>query len=258
MIRQPFTVRLREQKMLTPRVIELTFTRTDNLSFHFIPGQFITFLLPNEAGKLMRRSYSLANSPAEGAPWVIAVAAVDHGFATAKLFNLTLGDELFCIGPQGHLILDEGEPTAHYLLVATGTGVTPYRSMLPALAQRLEKDPLLRVTLLLGVRYTQDILYEADFVALAKKQARFHFHIYLSREAMPFSEDYYYSGYVHNAFNKLALNSMHDLVYLCGNPYMIDESKTKLQAMGFSRQQIKQEKYFPAKVLKTAVGNDML
>ena len=237
-----FKIELIGSKMLTPSVTELTFRRSDQLPFRFIAGQFITFLLPHESGKIVPRSYSLANSPEEPYKLEIAIAPVQGGFATNILFNLKIGDTLDYVGPKGRLILQEAEKPSQYILVATGTGVAPYRSMLPAIAKRLEADEKLKVTLLLGVRYANDLLYAADFIAFAEQYKRFHFRSYISRGAAR-SLSYEYAGYVQSAFPSLDLNPMTDLVYLCGNPYMIDDSIEKLEAMGFSPQRIRREKY---------------
>ncbi|WP_243018210.1 MULTISPECIES: ferredoxin--NADP reductase [Candidatus Cardinium] len=242
MQQHPFKIELIGSKMLTPNVTELTFRRSDELPFTFLAGQFITFLLPHESGKIVPRSYSLANSPQEPYKLEIAIAPVQGGFATHILFNLKIGDRLDCVGPKGRLILQEAERPCQYLLVATGTGVAPYRSMLPDIAKRLEADANLKVTLLLGVRYTNDLLYAADFIAFAEQYKRFHFRFYISRGAVR-SLSYEYSGYVQSAFASLDLNPMTDLVYLCGNPYMIDDSIKKLEEMGFSPQRIRREKY---------------
>ncbi len=237
-----FTVTLIESRMITPNVAHLTFQRSDKLSFVFIPGQFITFLLPHASGKIIPRSYSLANSPEGSNRLEIALAPVEGGFATSILFNLNIGAILHCVGPKGRLILQEAEKPAQYILVATGTGVAPYRSMLPVIAKRLEEDKKLKVTLLLGVRYANDMLYAEDFIAFAKKYKAFDFRAYLSR-AEALSPPYQYSGYVQSAFQTLNLNPMNDLVYLCGNPYMVDDSAKKLQEMGFNLERIRREKY---------------
>lgn len=237
-----FKVEFMASTMLTPSVAQLTFRRCDRQPFTFIPGQFITFLLPHESGKIVPRHYSLANSPAQNDQLEIAIAPIEGGFATKILFNLKIGDALDCVGPKGRLILQAAERPAQYLLVATGTGVAPYRSMLPTIAKRLAADEKLKVTLLLGVRYAHDLLYAEDFIAFAQQYKNFHFRGYLSR-ANAGTPPYQYVGYVQSAFERLDLNPMTDLVYLCGNPYMIDHSVEKLQKMGFKRPAIRGEKY---------------
>ena len=242
-----FKIKLIGRTMITPSVLHLTFSRSDKLLLEFIPGQFITFLLPHQNGKIVRRSYSLASSPNQPHEIQIAVAPVHEGFATKILFNLKVGDELLCTGPVGRLILKEEESPSHYLLVATGTGIAPYRSMLPTIAQRLVQDKNLQVTLLLGVRYAKDSLYVEDFLSFAKQHNRFHFRTYLSKETILF-QSYQYVGYVQSAFEQLNLNPSSDLVYLCGNPHMIDESVVLLQELGFDSKHIRREKYISTRI----------
>ena len=52
-----------------------------------------------------------------------------------------------------------------------------------------------------------------------------------------------YKGYVQHAFPDLTLNPQEDIVYLCGNPSMIDDAFTYLKDTGFTMQQVIREKY---------------
>ena len=52
-----------------------------------------------------------------------------------------------------------------------------------------------------------------------------------------------YAGRVQAQFAALNLNPEKDIVYLCGNPGMIDDCVALLRDMGFSSRQIKREKY---------------
>ncbi|MBX9890152.1 MAG: hypothetical protein K2X94_02705 [Amoebophilaceae bacterium] len=242
-----FNSTLIARTMITDHVLQLTFKRADHQLLDFVPGQFITFLLPDESGKPVRRSYSLANSP--GSPFFeVAVAPVGGGFATQILFNLKVGDQLLTTGPKGQLTLKATDQTTHYLLVATNTGVAPYRSMLPTIIHRLESQEALKVTLLLGVCYAKDLLYAADFLALDATYEKFNFRGYLSRETN-FTLPYHYKGYVQEAFSTVDLDPSSAIVYLCGNPHMVDESVKLLEVMGFSAEQLRREKYISSKAL---------
>ena len=44
------------------------------------------------------------------------------------------------MGPAGKLIIKDDPDYKRYILVGTGTGIAPYRSMLPDLAKRLEQE----------------------------------------------------------------------------------------------------------------------
>lgn len=242
-----FDLLVHSTKMLTTSVIHIAFKTESGTALEFIPGQFVTFIFedPNN-GKPLRRSYSISTIPGTSSELEIAVSPVAGGFATEIFFNLSEGQRLTCSGPFGRLILKEDEHAAHYLLVATGTGVSPYRAMLPAIAKRISEDPKVKFTVLLGVQYRKDLLYSEDFIEFAAKHERFEFRAYLSREEN-LNHDYEYSGYVQNAFESLSLNPETDLVYLCGNPNMIDQSFELLLELGFETSQVRREKYISAK-----------
>ncbi|PYD07616.1 ferredoxin--NADP(+) reductase, partial [Pseudomonas syringae pv. pisi] len=120
---------------------------------------------------------------------------------------------------------------------------TPYRAMLNELGQRIEKHPDLQVVILQGVQRSEEILYPDDFQAFAKKYPQASFRPYLSRVQKQDLKDNEYSGYVQHAFPELNLNPTRDMVYLCGNPGMIDEAFNYLKEHGFPMQHIVREKY---------------
>lgn len=236
-----FELVLKEVRYLTPKVIHLAFARTDGEQLPFIPGQFITFLF-TQGEKIVRRSYSLSSIPGQSDWLEIAVSPVEGGFATGILFHLQPGDLLTASGPFGRLILPETIEPVHYVLGATGTGVSPYRAMIPQIQQSLRDCPNARFTLLLGVQYRHDLLYLSDFLTLMEKEPRFTFRAYLSRETT-LSAPYERQGYLQTGFAELTLNPATDLVYLCGNPNMIDQGFALLKDAGFAVNQIKREKY---------------
>ncbi len=125
-----FELTLKSSKELAPNVKHFVFTRNDGETLDFIPGHFVTFLLDSEQG-LKRRSYSIASIPGQTEDVEIAISFVDGGIASKTFFNLNIGDTLNSSGPFGRLILRPDETPRQYVLVATGTGVAPYRAMLP-------------------------------------------------------------------------------------------------------------------------------
>lgn len=238
-----FQLALKSSTKITPNTLHMAFARVDGTTLPFIPGQFLTFLLESEAG-IKRRSYSIASIPGKTNELEIAISYVAGGIASETFFNLSVGAELTCSGPFGRLILRADETPKRYILIATGTGVAPYRAMLPELATRLEQDPELRIVLLLGVQYRADLLYANDFIDFATQHPRFEFRAQLSREDLTkHKADYEYSGYVQTAFKDLSLSPGDDLIYLCGNPNMIDNAFEYLTDEGFTPQAVRREKY---------------
>lgn len=236
-----FPLKLRWAKMLTEDVKHLAFEPVDKDDFTFIPGQFISIHF-NWEDKLLRRSYSIATIPGQDNLIEFSLSFVPGGAASQFLFNLKEDDIIDISGPYGRLVLRDEDPQ-RYVLVATGTGVTPYRSMLPELAKRLEANPALRVDLLLGVRTRADALYEDEFLAFAEQHENFNFYLHLSRDELQDPKPHERKGYVQTGLQQLNLNPETDIIYLCGNPNMIDESVVITKELDFPIQQVRREKY---------------
>ncbi len=237
-----FYLRLTGVHTLAPGVKHFQFERTDQQLFSFIPGQFITLLLPHE-GKKLRRSYSVASLPGQDNTLDFAASYVDGGAASEFLFNLAIGSEVEAIGPAGRLILREEDHPARYLLIATGTGITPYRTMLPTLATRMQTEKT-NVIVMQGVRTPADLLYEADFLVYVQQYPQyFQFGAYYSRYDTGELKAHEHRGNVCRHLASLAPNPTTDIVYLCGNPKMIDEAYEFLKQKGFDATNARREKY---------------
>lgn len=236
-----FPIVLDDTIMLSPKVKHFIFRSSQNPAFDYIPGQFITIHFERD-GKMLRRSYSIANVPAHNNCIEIAAGFVENGPGTDLLFNLKPGDSININGPFGRLTLKEDSP-GRYIFVATSTGITPFRAMIPEIIRRMDLSPDLHVVILLGVQTREDVLYLHEFLLLAEQYPRITFRAHLSREAGDNLQAHEFRGYVQHAFPELALNPEHDRVYLCGNPAMIDESFAYLKDHGFAIQNVIREKY---------------
>ncbi|QBR83268.1 ferredoxin--NADP reductase [Legionella israelensis] len=236
-----FPITLEESFMLSPKVKHFIFKCEHSPPFHYLPGQFITVHFEKE-GKILRRSYSVANPPEQNNRIEFAAGYVEHGPGTELLFNLKPGDNIQINGPFGRLICKEESPK-RYVFVATSTGVTPYRAMIPELKKRLENSNL-KIVILEGVQKREDLLYGEEFKTFARQYPeQVIFRPYLSRESANHLLEGEYSGYVQLAFPELNLRPENDMIYLCGNPAMIDDAFEYLKEQGFTTQQIIREKY---------------
>lgn len=233
-------------KRITPMIQHLGFAPEDKQPIPFKAGQFITLNIEGPT-KILHRSYSIANAPGDNT-LELACAYVEGGVATKLLFGLQPGDSVSASGPFGLFTLKEERPK-RYVLIATGTGVAPYRSMLKDIQNRFESaHPELNVALVLGVRNPTELLFGEEFAAFAKIQSQFKFYACYSRagtETGPYSVSSSFErlGRVQVAFKDLALHPENDIVYLCGNPNMIDETFALLTEMGFDKKSVRREKY---------------
>ncbi len=240
-----FTLRLVDSHMLAPSVRHLVFERVDGQPLAFLPGQFLQVHFHYDDGTATKRSYSVAtvgdgHSPVQRIE--IAVSYVEGGAATGLLGNLQHGQTVEASGPYGRFCLQPGDTHPRYLLLATGTGVTPYRAMLP-LFEKLLATGDREVVLLYGARCEGELLYGEEFEAFAQSHPGFTFHGCLSREPRKTPRPHDRSGYVQAVLSEIQPHADRDIAYLCGNPNMVDNAFAALKEAGLPVSQIRREKY---------------
>lgn len=248
---QQFPLKLVDRRMLAPSVAHLSFVRDDGQPLDFIPGQFLQVHFHYADGTATKRSYSLAtihdHAMGPGEAVEIAVSYVAGGAATALFEGLEHGGHISASGPYGRFCLMPGDANRRYLLIATGTGVTPYRAMLPLLEQAIvERD--VRVVLLQGARTPVELLYGDEFRAFADRHPdHFRFVPCLSRELPAEPHPDVRHGYVQQFLGEFAPDGGADIAYLCGNPNMVDACFEGLKGHGLAVPQIRREKYVSSK-----------
>ena len=245
-----FPLRMLARRMLAPSVGHYTFARADGQPLDFVPGQFIQVHFHYADGGATKRSYSLAtirdHAQASDGQVEIAVSYVAGGAATALFENLSEGSEVQASGPFGRFCLQPGDSNRRYLLIATGTGVTPYRAMLPQLRKLIDERGI-EVVLLFGARTPAELLYGDEFRAFADAHARFRFVPCFSRQLPDDPHPDVRHGYVQQHLAEFAPDAATDIAYLCGNPDMVDACAELLKAAGLPMPQIRREKYVSSK-----------
>ena len=130
--------------------------------FAFRPGQFLT-LRRTVGGREERRSYSIC-APAGAAPRV-GVREIPSGlFSSWLVREVRPGDVIDVLPPSGTFTLD-GDPagtSAHHVLVAAGSGITPVLSI----AASALAGPANRVTVLYGNRRSGTVMFADELADL--------------------------------------------------------------------------------------------
>ncbi len=237
-----YQIVLSSNEQISPNVRKLRFEFSEPQSFSYRPGQFVSFVLPY-GDKPLKRSYSIANLEVPDEDGLVStnyleivISYVENGRATKIFFEAQAGDKFEITGPVGLLVLGAELPERVFL-IGTGTGMAPYRSMLNQLPKLNEQQ----FHILFGAQKQQDMFYLDDFWQ-AHQESNIQFYPCLSRQQDNFSFACY-QGYVQHQLAALNPNPETDLVYLCGNPNMVDEVFAMLKEEGFGVKQVKREKY---------------
>ena len=200
------------------------------------PGQWTNLALRCD-GELVRRAYSLASAPGE--PPELFLNLVPGGTFTPRLFALGAGERVLIEKrPQGFFTLSWVPDAEELWLCATGTGLAPFVSILrhDEVWRRFR-----RIVLVHGVRQVDQLGYKDEFSERARAHDnRLTWVPIVSRE--PDAQDVLV-GRVTRALESgeleryagLELSPERSHVMLCGNPEMIMEMSTLLDARGLRK-----------------------
>jgi ferredoxin-NADP reductase len=226
--------RLLESREIAPEVRHFVFEVPGGDPLLFIPGQWLS-IEENVNGEPITRAYSIA-SPPDGNRFELCLNRVQGGLLSPHLFTMRPGDVVEMRGPFGTFIFRD--PPNDSVLVATGTGIAPFRGMLQ---DRLARDAASRqITLVFGVRHEHSLLYRDEFEALERTHPNFHFWPTLTQPEAGWTGR---TGRVQQHVLE-AVGSRRDIdVYICGLRGMVDEVRALLKSLGFERRRIIYEKY---------------
>lgn len=240
----PLKLTLLGMDSLNDNTVKIRFKVNSEQPFVVIAGQFLRLHFTQDDGLETFRSYSLASifpqEKSELSEIEIAVSWVPGGLATEKLSGMQVGETMEATGPYGRFCL---LPDRHqrYFLIATGTGVTPYRAMLKEIEKRLQQGSEFYVVM--GAQDETGLLYEDDFVSMEQAHDNFHYIPCLSRMQREAQGPNDQEGYVQDYLKQHDFDAEHDITYLCGNPNMVDETYALLKEKGMPVPLIKREKY---------------
>ena len=246
---EQFTLELTSNKAINNNTVHFEFAIHNNQSLEIEAGQFIRLLFQQD-GEEIFRSYSVANILNKNTDKIthieLAVSWVKGGMATVGLSQMKIGQTIQASAPYGRFCLPE-KKWHRYFLVATGTGVTPYRAMQNELMQRIKQGA--EVFIIMGARDESGLLYADEFRENAK-MVGYNYITCLSRARMKNPTQLDFQGHVHIYLEHIDFDIDNDIVYLCGNPAMVDEAFTLLKEKNLPIPQIRREKYVSPPIRK--------
>jgi ferredoxin--NADP+ reductase len=190
-------------------------------------------------GKVIRRMYSIASSSVLKEYVEFYITLVHSGALTPRIFNLNVGDRIE-LGKKtsGMFTLDEVPEENNIVLVATGTGVAPYISMLRSNALQQKKGKL---AVIHGAANSWDLGYSSELTLIESMSERF---TYIPTILLPDKEPAGWHGdtrKVEEIWKDNTLETKWEFrptpenshIFLCGNPGMTSAMMDILSQEGF-------------------------
>lgn len=220
----------------------------------FTPGQFAVLGLSPSSKRcelsdpeektypeetIIKRAYSISSSSIEKEYLEFYITLIRSGALTPRLFAVEIGSTLW-LSPKaaGLFSLDDAPDDMNIILIATGTGLAPYMSMIRSNALTSKKR---RVAIIHGARHSWDLGYQSELSSIQRFSSHFTCLSVISRpneEPVKWSglsgyvQDVWKEGHLEKAWGmKPAPDNTH--IFLCGNPLMIEDMLNNLETEGF-------------------------
>jgi ferredoxin--NADP+ reductase len=218
-----------------------SFKTTRNPSFRFRNGHFVMIGLEVE-GRPLLRAFSVVSPNYEEHLEFYSIK-MQEGALTSRLQHIEPGNQVL-VGrkPTGTLVIDNLTPGKRLYLLATGTGLAPFMSIIrdPETYDRYE-----HVIVAHGVRRESDLVYrgyienELPQHELVGDQVKSQLLYYPTVTREPFRNQgrvttLVDSGKMPADLGLPALSPEHDRVMICGSPSMLKDTVALLEAKGFA------------------------
>ncbi len=218
-----------------------SFTTTRDQSLRFSNGHF-TMIGLQEGGRKLMRAYSIVSPNYEDHLEFLSIK-VPGGPLTSKLQHIRPGDTII-VGrkPTGTLLIDYLLPGKRLYLLATGTGLAPFMSVVrdPDTYERFEQ-----VILVHSVREVDELAYHDYLLEHLPRHeflgdlvtGKLRYYPTVTREEfvnMGRITELMQSGKLFEDLGVPPLDVANDRVMLCGSPAMLRDLKTMLEGRGFS------------------------
>lgn len=211
------------------RIFSFTLSRPQGFSFE--NGEFVTIGLKRE-GKLVARAYSIVSTADRDYLEFLSIHVPD-GPLTSQLVHIRPGDSVWVNSkPTGTLTLNHVLPGRVLYMLATGTGIAPFVSLVrdPALYARYEC-----VVLVHSVRSVAELAYRDEIEA--REHPQLHYVPTVTREPFPTPErgsDLFRTGVLSQRLGLPSPDPQQDRVMVCGNPAMTRELTHHLKDAGWT------------------------
>ncbi|WP_207432199.1 ferredoxin--NADP reductase [Sabulibacter ruber] len=242
-----YTMKVAEITQETSDAITLHLDHPDKNNIPYIPGQFLTLILPVN-GQKVRRSYSLCSIPSE--PYFsVTVKRVEGGLMSNYLVdNAQVGQTIEVMAPLGNFILKpDASQKRHIFLFGGGSGITPLMSMLKS---TLKHEPQSRITLVYGNRNLESVIFKDQLAQLEQQYPQNLKIVHVFNESIvDATEAQEHIGLLDRTMVLRLLENLRvpgyqqESFYMCGPEAMMNEVREALHFMRVPNNQIFKESF---------------
>lgn len=217
-----------------------SFRTTRHRGFRFNPGQFARIGLPNDDEKPLWRAFSIVSAPYDEYLEFFAIT-VPGGEFSPRLDALKEGDQLLIDKTNyGFLTADRFEPGRDLWMLATGTGLAPFLSILADEQPWRDFENLVvvhSVRTAAELAYRQEILTLKDHPLVGEHWHRLRYVPVVTREPATGTLGVRITNLIRDGslsrFVGLPISVEHSRFMVCGNPEMAHDVRDLLRSLGF-------------------------
>lgn len=212
---------------------QMVFEVDDCELFEFDPGQFVAMRVDEHKVN----DYSIASLPYEN-KFELIIDIKPGGEGSYFVKNLQEGDKIEFIGPVGSFKYKPEDGAEEIVMLATGSGIAPIKSITEHLLWRANDTRPIHVYF--GLRSCSDIFLHDYYAEAMKKYPNLSFTPCLSRPDITWGGD---CGHITDLLEKHYQDGTRLSAYMCGNKLMIEQAKEILLRIGTPANRIYHEAF---------------
>lgn len=233
---QKITLEVSKKEQVTEKVFFVTFRLLSPPSIDFRAGQNMMLMISPGVNRTM----SIASPPSQKSELLMIHDVSPMGPGSQWTIALKVGDRATIVAPTGGTLSFIESPRKK-IMVATGTGIAPFRAMILDYMNKGTVSPQVPLVLYWGLRFESDIYWKEELDRIAALNPLLTWRLILSRPTDAWQGD---RGHVTEHVLKSEQEMQTSEFYLCGNKAMIEEVRQALLARHVPNEQIKTELFY--------------